>query len=72
MKNKDFGFKILEKGHILRPFPGIAPTKNEKFKGVMCLFIYISQKVAIYSLLTVCPCYCRKLRLSNFRFRLDV
>ena len=25
--NEDFGFKILEKGHILKPFSCIAPTK---------------------------------------------
>ena len=33
-KNDDFGFDIFEKGQILRPFSGLAPSKLKIFPGV--------------------------------------
>ena len=44
LKKEDFDYKIWEKGHILMPFSGIAPTKRkfcQEFKGTICLYIYI-------------------------------
>ena len=46
-KSEDFGFKILEKGHILWPFSGIAPSKikilsqNLRVEYVYIIYIYI-------------------------------
>ena len=32
-KYEDFGFKIFEKGQILMPYLGLAPSKLKNFKG---------------------------------------
>ena len=43
-KNKDFGFTILEKGHILRPFSGISPTEScnlQLLDSLSLFFFYI-------------------------------
>ena len=41
-KNEDFGFDILEKGKIFRPFSGLAPLKlkccSTKIRGRLCAF----------------------------------
>ena len=47
-KNNEFGFKILEKGHILRPFSCIAPTKMKMLlKNVRIKYVYIYIYVCI-------------------------
>ena len=49
-KSEDFGFKILEKGHILWPFSGIAPSKIKilsKNLRVEYKYIYIYVYVCI-------------------------
>ena len=42
---KNFGFKFLEKGHILRPFSGKTPTKmkmlSKNLRLNMFIYIYI-------------------------------
>ena len=43
IKNEDFGFDILEKGQILRPFSGVATSKLrifKKFNGSICAYFF--------------------------------
>ena len=42
-KTEDFGFKFFEKGQILIPFSGLAPSKLniKRIKGRLCVYIEI-------------------------------
>ena len=53
LKKEDFGIKILEKGHNLRPFFRLAPTKIKSLSTnlrveyvniyIICICIYIGE-----------------------------
>ena len=43
-KNEDFGFYIVKKGQILRPFSGLAPSKLKLFsKKIKVGYMYIEE-----------------------------
>ena len=49
-KNKDFGYDIFEKGQILRPFSGLAPSKLKIFhKNLMVAYVHIEYSTYQFS-----------------------
>ena len=47
-KNEDFGFDIFEKGQILRPFSGLAPSKLKKISKKCLMVAYVHIEYSAY------------------------
>ena len=50
-KNEDFCFKFFQKGQILRPFSGLAPSKLKFFqKDLRVGYVYIKETLIPFSI----------------------